>query len=311
MKLFFNYSIDCELPPHSEYTGPERRPFFHGPETWEFEEASVRGFVENMDNLGVRAGATLFVYPDVARHQKSIYRELADAGVEVALHLNGLRYSGLQGDAAKWLGGMTYAEQKEAIRMGKEDLEDTMGAPCAGYRACYGSGNNDTLRICDEVGFEWASNASRRYRPEFCANWSGSWPYGHRGHRDSNLIPGDLKLYEIPCTAGLHTVFDGNPDQPFDLRVETSPDTLGEEREVMRSVIDENIIEMERRNQPVRTIIGASHNTSLYGDLSTYQAQNLVWCVRHAKELTQQHGLEFTPASFAEMKTEADRVAAW
>ena len=36
MKLFFNYSIECELPPNTEYTGPELLPFFSGPETWEF-----------------------------------------------------------------------------------------------------------------------------------------------------------------------------------------------------------------------------------------------------------------------------------
>ena len=70
MKLFYNYSIDCELPVNTPYTeGREREPFFHGPKTWEAEEASVRGFVQQMDDLGAREGATLFVYPDVARHQ--------------------------------------------------------------------------------------------------------------------------------------------------------------------------------------------------------------------------------------------------
>ena len=86
MKLFFNYSIDCELPPNTRYTqGTERRPFFHGPPMWEFAEASVRGFVEQMDSLGLRDGATLFVYPDVATHQRSLYRHLADSGVEPLL----------------------------------------------------------------------------------------------------------------------------------------------------------------------------------------------------------------------------------
>lgn len=92
MKLFFNYSIDCELPANTDCTGPERREFFHGPETWESAEASVRGFVERMESMGLQQGASLFVYPDVARHQQRLFRELADAGVEVALHLNGLRY---------------------------------------------------------------------------------------------------------------------------------------------------------------------------------------------------------------------------
>ncbi len=57
MQLFFNYSIDCETPSNTDYTGPERRPFFRGPATWDFAERSVRGFVERMDALGVRDGA--------------------------------------------------------------------------------------------------------------------------------------------------------------------------------------------------------------------------------------------------------------
>ena len=40
MKVFFNYSIDCELPPD----GP-----FGGPATWDVAEASVRGFIDVMD----------------------------------------------------------------------------------------------------------------------------------------------------------------------------------------------------------------------------------------------------------------------
>ena len=57
--LFFNYSLDCELPKNTPYTeGTERQPFFGGPRTWEVAEASVRGFVRQMEELGARAGAS-------------------------------------------------------------------------------------------------------------------------------------------------------------------------------------------------------------------------------------------------------------
>jgi hypothetical protein len=187
MNLFFNYSIECELPPNSTYTGPERRPFFGGPESWEFAEVSVRGFVEQMQTLGVLQGATLFVYPDVAKHQKSLYCEMADAGIEIALHLNGLRYSRLQGSNAKWLGEMNYPEQKHALAMAKQDLEDVLGQSVDGYCACYGSASNDTFRICDELGFTWGSNTSSRNRPEFFAVWQGNDRYPHFTSALSNL----------------------------------------------------------------------------------------------------------------------------
>ena len=150
MKFFFNYSIDCELPPE----GP-----FGGPADWDVAAQSVRGFVDVMTEEGMRAGATLFVYPDVAMKQRALFREMADAGIEVALHLNGLRYSRLTGDQAKWMGAMTRDEQFEALRMAKADIEDVIGQPCRGYRACYASANNDTFPICEALGFEWTSTS--------------------------------------------------------------------------------------------------------------------------------------------------------
>jgi hypothetical protein len=310
--LFFNYSIDCELPPNTPYTqGTERRSFFHGPPSWEFAQASVEGFIAQMESLGAREGATLFVYPDVAREQRSLYRRLADAGVEIALHLNGLRYSRLVGDRAKWLGEMTREEQKEALRMAKEDLEEVIGRPCRGYRACYGSANRDTFPILEELGFAWSSNTSNRYRPEFFANWSGSWPYAHHPSRKSHLICGDLKLFEIPVTVGLHIYYDEKIRQPLDLRVETPPTVVGERRERLREVIEENILEMERREVPVRAIIGASHNTSAYNDRSTYQAQNLDWIVRHMRELAAQYGLTLMPASFERIRAYGEEVGSY
>ena len=310
MKLFFNYSIDCETPPNTEYTGRERRAFFGGPPTWEFAETSVRGFVERMEGLGVLRGASLFVYPDVATHQRSLYLELAGAGIEVALHLNGLRYSRLRGNRAKWLGEMSCGEQREALRMGKQDLEDVVGKPCLGYRACYGSANDDTFPMCEELDFTWASNASGRNRPDFFANWAGSCPHPHHTNRTCKLVPGDMKLYEIPVTSGLKTFHEGNPNQPLDLRAETPPSVIGEKREIYRNVILENIIEMQQQNAPVRAITVASHNTNPYGDQSTYQSQNLAWVVEHTRQLAREHALEFTPARFVEIKAEADRVGA-
>src|SRR5690242_4946758 len=118
MQVFFNYSIDCELPPDGR---------FGGPATWEAAEASTRGFIEVMDSIGLRRGASLFVYPDVAMKQRALYREMADSGIEIALHLHGMRYS--RTPAFAWLGSLGYDDQREAIRRAKEDLEQVTGKP--------------------------------------------------------------------------------------------------------------------------------------------------------------------------------------
>jgi hypothetical protein len=300
VKLFFNYSIDCETPLNTPYTGgSEREPFFGGPASWDDAERSVRGFVEQMDSLRVREGASLFVYPDVAREQRRLFREMSDAGVEIALHLNGLRYSRLTGARARWLGAMSRDEQHEALRMAKADLEDSISRPCLGYRACYGSANDDTFAICDELGFQWTSNPSGRCRTEVYADWTGSCPFPHHANRGSRLIPGDLDLYEIPVTRGLATFYGGDATQPLDLRVETPTRIIGEDRQLLRRVIQENVMEMQKQDVPVRVIIGASHNTNPFGNLSTYQAQTLAWVIAHARHAATEHGLRLSAASFA------------
>jgi hypothetical protein len=311
-KLFLNYSIDCETPVNTPYTGgQERCSFFGGPASWAFAEKSVRGFVDLMTDLDAAKGATLFVYPDVAQEQKGLYREMADAGIEIALHLNGLRYSRLAGDRAKWLGAMTFQEQKDAISAARQDLEQVVGQPCKGYRACYGSANDDTFKILDELGFTWASNASGRHRLETFANWWGSWPYPHFSSVLSKLIPGDLDVFEVPVSRGIETFFEEDRNKPFDLRVESPVELIGEDRRILRQIIEENLINMQRMNVPVQAIAGASHNTSDYGDFDNDRSQNLRWLVRHARDLCGQHGLALTPASFSNMRDEARCVGSY
>ena len=309
MKLFFNYSIDCELPPNTRYTeGRERADFLNGPESWEYAEKSARGFVELMSDLDVIAGASLFVYPDVVQEQKQLFREMVDAGIEIALHLNGMRYSRLTGANAKWLGAMTREEQRNAISMAKRDLEDVTGKNCSGYRACYGSANDDTFSILEELSFSWASNASGRYREDTSANWWGSWPYPHFASPRSKLIPGELDVFEMPVTRGVETFFEDDRNKPFDLRVESPVKVVGQDRGVFKQIIEENIVYMQRMDVPVRMIAGASHNTSDYGDFESDRASNLSWIVKHARELSETYGIEFTPGSFEQGRSEAQRV---
>jgi hypothetical protein len=301
IKLFYNYSIDCELPPDG---------IFGGPATWEVAEASTRGFIEVMEQWGLIHGATLFVYPDVAMKQHNLYREMAKHGIEIGLHIHGMRYSRVKKPA--WLGSLGYDDQREIIRMAKQDLEDVIGKPCLGYRACYASANHFTYPIIQELGFQWAStSASGSYKPEIYARWAGGWPFPYHPSRKNMLIPGDLAVYEITLTRGLHTFFMGNPDRPLDMRAETPPEIVGSDGKNFRRIIEENLVEMDRVDQPVRVIIGASHNTNPYADPLSYQHKNL-WHVCHlVRELCQTRGYEFIPASFLQIKQEADRVDAF
>ncbi len=156
MKLFFNYSIDCELPPDGRSGGPA---------SWAVAEASTRGFVSVIDRLGLHRDDSLFVYPDVARARKALFREMVDSGTEVALHLHGMRYS--RANEPAWLGSLSCEAHKEIISATKKDLGDILAQQILGYRACHASANDDTFPICDELGFLWAStSAPGTYKPE-------------------------------------------------------------------------------------------------------------------------------------------------
>jgi len=299
--IFFNYSIDCELPPDGT---------FGGPATWGAAEASARGFIEVMDERGLRPGATLFVYPDVAMRQRALFREMADAGIETALHLHGMRYSRMRRPA--WLGSLSYEEQVEVYRMAKADVEDVTGKPCRGYRACYASANHFTFPALEEAGFVWAStSAAGNYRPEIEERWAGGWRFPYHPSRKNKLVPGDLRIYEIPIQRSVYTHFGGDRNRFLDARAETPPELAGPNGEAFRLIVEENLEEMERCDQPVRVIIGASHNTNPYADRSSHQHRNLVWFCRHARECIEAAGHEFVPASYLAVKEEGERVEAF
>ncbi len=301
MKLFFNYSINCELPADERFAGPA---------SWEAAEESARGFIEVMSEVGLRQGATLFICPDVARKQASLFRRMADAGIETALHLNGWRYSKMKSPA--WLGSLPYIEQRAVIHMAKADLEDSLGRPCLGYRACRASANDDTFPILEELGFQWSStSASGSYKPEVFACWSGGWPFAYHPSAKNKLIPGDLKVYEMPGTRGQRTSFQGDLDRPLDMRVETPLEVIGPGGELWRRVIEENIVEMGHRNQPVRAIIGASHNTNPYADHSSLAYHNLIRVIQFTRQLAGQHVYDLTPAHFSEIRHAAERCDAF
>ena len=301
MQLFFNYSIECVLPPDGR---------FDGPVSWEFAETSTRGFVDIMSEIGLRQAATLFISPDVARKQGHLFRQLADAGIETALLLNGWRYSKMKQPA--WLGSLPYAEQRDAIRIAKVDLEDCLGRPCQGYRARCASANDDTFPILEELGFLWSStSAPGSYAPETFACWSGGWPFPYHPSPVNKLITGALKVYEIPVTCALRITIPGHPNRPLDMRVETPLEVIGPSGELWRQVVEENIVEMERRNQPLRVITGASHNHNPYTDHSSLAYHNLMRVVHFSRRLAALHVYDFTPAHFSQIRDEAERISAF
>ena len=301
MKLFFNYSIDCETPTDE---------LFDGPENWDVAEASTRGFIETMDTMGVHEGATLFVYPDVARKQSALYRELAKAGVEIALHLHTMRYS--KWPKRAWLGSLAYEEQVAVIGRAKQDLEEALGIPCLGFKACYNSADNFTFPALEALGFAWSSTSgASKYNPEIFQCWAGGWPFPYHPSRKNKLVAGDMTIYEMPPTRGIGICFQDNPDRPVDMRAETLPEHTGPDHELFDQVIKNALTEMEKREQGIRIIAAASHNTNPFGDKTSYQRRNVEAVIKLAGENAKARGYTLMPAHFLDIKSEADRINAF
>lgn len=95
------------------------------------------------------------------------------------------------------------------------------------------------------------------------------------------------------------------------MRAETPPEIAGPHGEVFQQIIEENLLEMERRAQPVHLIAGASHNTNPYADSASHQHHNLLSVCEHARADGAAHENEFTPASFLQILREAERLEAF
>ncbi len=297
MDLYFNYSMDCEHPVQC-VSGRCVAPAVAA--------ASVRQFVGLMAETGMAAGTTLFVYPDTARLQPVLYAGMAAAGVEIALHLDGRRFSRLAGDQGKWMGAMSIDQQREALRLAKADLEAVINRPVTGYRACGASANNDTYPLCEELGFTWTSTSvPDLHRPKTSTCWSGAWRYAHHPSAANRLICGALRLYEMPLTTALPVGHGPSARLPFDLRAETPPALAGPDGEAFRVIIEQNIAEMIRRDQPVCGLVAGTHNTVLLAPASSSCRRHLLAVCRIAGESADAAGLRLTPASFETVRRKA------
>jgi len=124
-------------------------------------------------------------------------------------------------------------------------------------------------------------------------------------------ICGDMDLYEMPLANGVCTFFPGDPDRPLDLRAETPPEIAGANHEVFRRIIEENLEQMEKCDQPVRGLFVGSHNTTLFADERTHQHANLLAVCRMMRELSEAAGHAFVPAGFETVRVEAERLDAF
>ncbi len=168
IKVFYNYSIDCELPPDGN---------FGGPATWDVAERSTRSFVDLMDSLGLLKAASLFIYPDVAQKQRGLFREMADRGIEIARasrpdvilmdinlpDISGVQVLNILADYPATAGIPVIALSANAMA---RDIKDGLGAGFFRYLTKPIKVNEfmDTLEAALELSISATSRATRKER---------------------------------------------------------------------------------------------------------------------------------------------------
>lgn len=305
-KLFFNYSIDCE-PAGDEGIG--------GPKSWEESERSIRGFVEVMESCGMFRATTLMPTCQTANANRGVFLEMIKKGVEVESQFQVRKWRNY--DPNRWLGEYSREEQLKILREAKDDYEQTLQKPCQGYRSCCTAQNDDTFPVLEELGFKWTScSIPGRYFPKVPARcWHGAYPYSHHTNAKSRLRVGNMKLYEMPVTRSKETYALWEGYAPFDLRVEWPKKKifgrLGKDFSEYDKIIQENIEEQLKCEQPLLAIIGVSHNTEDFGLKESVENKALIHICKAVKKISEENGLEFIPASFADIHREALQTEAF
>ena len=303
-KLFFCYFMDCQTP---------KKPGGGKDQTWEIAEKAARGLADLFADRGLIHALGLCSEPEVAIRQAPMFRELAAAGFWQALHfqIRGYRAQAASHDYDwdKPLGAYGRDEQREAIRIAKDEWEQALGLDAGDFGACCASANDDTFPILAELGFRQCyCSAPGRHNPAAYQKWWGAFPHSHHTSAKSRLVCGDLELYEFPVTRSLKPV---PGPQPGAWRVED----FRAEREMgfgqIVEIADASLEDMLLRDHPILYIHAPTHNTWDVGDRTSPRRKAVETTIDAVYALAEKHALAVEPASLADMHREADRLNAY
>ena len=191
-------TMDCEP------TTATSHPAATGPATWSAGEDAVRGYVEIAEGYGLPV--TLFVHPEAAVAQSTMFRELEHNGACLGLHMHPWKYS-----LWRHAGTQVHGPLRRAYR------RRTGGAPC-GSRPTFGPRpsaigrsisvpapsrpTTRSFRCSRPQGFRGGScTAPGRLIPEMQAIWTGGQPDPHRASAVFRQALGALDFANMPLSA--------------------------------------------------------------------------------------------------------------
>lgn len=275
--IYFNTQIDCE----------STEPAFNNPD---FGKRSTLGFADLFAKEGLKA--SFMVVPTDMKVHAAVYRQLEADGHEVGLHI----HPSAQG-YNHFLGIYSAADQAKIIREGMDIYAQGMGHLPAAFTPGYGSANDFTFPVLEELGFSHGLvSIPTRILPQCASVWGGSSLDAHYPHRYNRCLTGDVNFVDLPGTVDWESRMWGGA-HPQDLRIELV-DAKNHWYTIHKNV--KRLLQAGDKT-PVKYIRAVTHNTFDYGNPHDFRYQTLQGVIAAVRSIFAAEGCELIPAGGAQI----------
>lgn len=255
-------TMDCEP------TTATSHPAATGPADWVAGEDAVRGYVEIAAQYGLPV--TLFVHPEAAVAQASMFRELESKGACLGLHMHPWKYAFWRHQGKKYLahyGGLSVTEQKDLLAESSAIWAEAIGHRPEYFRPGTFSANDAIFQVLQSQGFRGGScTAPGRFIPEMQAIWVGGQPDPHRANPNFRQALGALDFANMPLSADFSKSLSGPAGRSMYADFRPDVDWPGQ-YDVSYRTIATNIVAQVRERAPAVPVLNAiTHNHYAYRD---------------------------------------------
>lgn len=266
-ELFFNLQIDCESTQFAL-----RNPALG--------ERAILGLGDVLAETGTK-GTFLVIPGDTDAHAK-IYQDLEKAGHEVGLHY----HPWIEG-RSEFLGCEGPDAQRELLSEAIDRHAQAMGRRPYAFCPGYGSANDFTYGILEELGFTHGLvSFPTRDLPQCACVWGNSPLDPHYPHRYNKSLEGDVNFVDLPVTLDPQSRMWGGA-HPQDLRVELV-DAKNHFYTINKSVQRQVMAET-----PLLQIRAVTHNVFEFSDRANFRRETYVGIVEAAKRIAEREGFAF------------------
>jgi len=219
-----------------------------------------------------------------------IFLDLEKRGHEIGLHL----HPADQG-YEEFLGVYGADMQKHIIEEASDIFAQVMGRRPVAFCAGYGSGNDHTYPVLEELGFRHgAVGIPTRVLPECCSVWAGMPIDCFYPHRHFRTIPGDVNFVQVSNTLDPESRMWGGK-HPQDLRVElvdAKNHWYTTHKAIQRQL---------RERPPSPYVMMVTHNIFEYSDPNDFRRRTMEKMITDAKQIFADNGVEWKAGTIADI----------